>query len=441
MRRPRRIALLGAAGAGLLLSAGLLGLVLRSGAEAESLGRVVPLVGAAFALYAVAAVLVLKGGATGRGALVLVVLVGLAARLVLAVHEPVVSRDAYRYVWDGRVAAAGINPYRYPPADPALVPLRDEEVYPNIDRRTEPTIYPPAAEGLFRALHAVSGGSVIGTKLALVVLDGLAIALLAFLLHRFGMRPERVVLYAWHPLAILEIGHSGHVDGVAALLLLLAVLLFAVRWPVATGIALAGATLVKLYAVAALPALLRRERRADGRLLAAFGATVVLAYLPFLGVGRRVLGYLPGYLEEEGISSGERFYLAPLAGGLPYAPLLVAAMAVLALRLWQRPAADGRTAGGRVLLLFVCLLVLATPSYPWYALLALAFLPLARGVVLLPATVLTATAPLLYVYLKSTSEPAWPLHVAYGGSAAALALAALWALRRPADRTLRLAAP
>ncbi|MBA3331528.1 MAG: hypothetical protein H0T39_11810, partial [Actinobacteria bacterium] len=174
---------------------------------------------------------------------------------------------------------------------------------------------------------------------------------------------------------------------------------------------------------------LRRERRADGRLLAAFGATVGLAYLPFLGVGERVLGYLPGYLDEEGFSSGERFYLAPLAGGLPFAPLLVCAMAALALRLWLRPAADGRAAGGRVLLLFLCLLVLATPAYPWYALLALAFLPLARGIVLLPATILTATAPLLYVHLKSASEPVWPLHVAYGGSAAALALAALWALR------------
>jgi len=152
-----------------------------------------------------------------------------------------------------------------------------------------------------------------------------------------------------------------------------------------------------------------------------------------------VLGYLPGYLDEEGFSSGERFYLAPLAGGLPFAPLLVCAMAALALRLWLRPAADGPAAGGRVLLLFLCLLVLATPAYPWYALLALAFLPLARGIVFLPATVLTATAPLLYVHLKSGSEPAWPLHVAYGGSAAALALAALWALRGLVGRPPRLA--
>ena len=34
--------------------------------------------------------------------------------------EPFLSSDIYRYVWDGRVQAAGINPYAYVPADAAL---------------------------------------------------------------------------------------------------------------------------------------------------------------------------------------------------------------------------------------------------------------------------------------------------------------------------------
>ena len=43
---------------------------------------------------------------------------------------PYLSSDIYRYVWDGRVMAAGINPYRYVPADPHLEALRDPDIFP-----------------------------------------------------------------------------------------------------------------------------------------------------------------------------------------------------------------------------------------------------------------------------------------------------------------------
>ena len=61
-----------------------------------------------------------------RAALVLVVTVAAALRLALVAGEPALSNDVYRYVWDGRVQAAGINPYRHTPADPELAFLRDE---------------------------------------------------------------------------------------------------------------------------------------------------------------------------------------------------------------------------------------------------------------------------------------------------------------------------
>ena len=69
---------------------------------------------------------------------------------------PLLSSDIYRYVWDGRVQRAGINPYRYLPDAPQLAFLRDPAVFPNINRAEyAPTIYPPTAEALF-ALAAAS---------------------------------------------------------------------------------------------------------------------------------------------------------------------------------------------------------------------------------------------------------------------------------------------
>ena len=62
-------------------------------------------------------------------------------------QPPILSTDIYRYVWDGRMQAADINPYRHMPADPALATLRDTVIYPQINRADYArTIYPPVAQ-------------------------------------------------------------------------------------------------------------------------------------------------------------------------------------------------------------------------------------------------------------------------------------------------------
>ena len=69
-----------------------------------------------------------------RGAVWLVLGVALAMRLPVLFAPPFLSSDLYRYIWDGRVQNAGINPYRYLPADPALALLRDAAIYPHVNR-------------------------------------------------------------------------------------------------------------------------------------------------------------------------------------------------------------------------------------------------------------------------------------------------------------------
>src|SRR5215211_2454643 len=43
-----------------------------------------------------------------------------AFRFDLVAERPYLSTDVYRYVWDGRVQARGINPYRFSPSAPEL---------------------------------------------------------------------------------------------------------------------------------------------------------------------------------------------------------------------------------------------------------------------------------------------------------------------------------
>ncbi|MGY3618260.1 TIGR04282 family arsenosugar biosynthesis glycosyltransferase [Bradyrhizobium sp. USDA 10063] len=83
-------------------------------------------------------------------ALLLVLGLRIALRICALLFDPLLSTDIYRYVWDGKVQAAGINPYRYMPADDALAFLRDGTIFPHINRADiAVTIYPPVAQFFF----------------------------------------------------------------------------------------------------------------------------------------------------------------------------------------------------------------------------------------------------------------------------------------------------
>ena len=123
-------ALLAALGLALVASTVWLGLVLDRPDPFQRPAAIVVAVVVALSVYAAAAILVVRSRSPlGRWAFATVLVVALVARLALAVHPPALSDDVYRYVWDGRVQAAGINPYRFPPQSPALAQLRDARVY------------------------------------------------------------------------------------------------------------------------------------------------------------------------------------------------------------------------------------------------------------------------------------------------------------------------
>src|SRR5215216_1542734 len=240
-------------------------------------------------------------------------------RLSIIFFPPYLSDDIYRYVWDGRVQSAGINPYRYIPADESLAALRDEKIYPNINRRDYAhTMYPPVAEAAFLLITRVSE-SVTWMKAAMVAFEAITIWALVQLLISFGFARQRVLIYAWHPLAIWEFGGSGHVDALAIAFIALTLLARRKHGETLTGFFLACATCVKFFPAALFPALYVRR---GWKMPLAFAATILAGYLPYLSVGPMgVLGFLPGYASERGMVSGEQFFLLSVARRLFSAPV------------------------------------------------------------------------------------------------------------------------
>ncbi|MCL6647037.1 MAG: glycosyltransferase 87 family protein [Chloroflexi bacterium] len=324
--------------------------------------------GVAVALYTLAVLLVLRWPPPQRAGLAVVFLGAVFFRALLLPAFPTSSDDMFRYIWDGRVQAHGINPYYYPPAAPELVALRDEAVWPFINRKQVPTIYPPAAQLAFLALWRVVPDSVVGTKAAFALVDVAVGAVLARALVWAGRSPLLALIYLWHPLPVIEFAHAGHLDPLAILPLVAALAARLRERPALSGVLLGLATLVKFYPAVLLGAWWRWR---EWRLLLAFGATVLLLYLPYLGVGAAVIGFLPGYFGEEEYTTGGRyFFYRPLAGVLPPAAFVVLVVGVLAVLIaWclRRPLPVGSPAfATRGLTLVLVALLLVTPSFPWY---------------------------------------------------------------------------
>jgi hypothetical protein len=354
------------------------------------------------ALYALAAWLVWRAGAR-RSTLLVVVVFAALFRVSVLFAPPFLSDDIYRYVWDGRVQAAGINPYRHIPAADALKNLRDADVYPHINRRDyAPTIYPPLAQMIFYLATRVSE-RIVWMKAVMVLFEAAALCALVALLASFKLPRQRVLLAAWHPLAVWEIASSGHLDALVICFIALALLARQKRRDGLTGALLAAAALVKLFPLVLLPAFYRRR---DWRMPLAFGVTLAAGYLPYLPVGaRRVLGFLPGYASEEGLQSGARFFLLQMAQALfgesritSAAYIAFALLALGALAAWcviKRESGE-RDFAVRAALLATTFTVLLSPHYTWYFAWLVAFLCFAHAKIIAPLLCLTAASFMLY---------------------------------------------
>jgi len=353
----------------------------------------------------------------GRIALAVVLVLALAMRLSLVGEEPFLSSDLYRYIWDGRVQAAGINPYLHVPADPALAPLRDLKIFAHINRADYAvTAYPPVAEMIYLAVTRIAE-TPLTMRLGMVAFEVVIVIVLIDLARLLALPRTAIVAYAWHPLAIWEVANNGHVEAAMVALMMLGVWLLLRARRVAGAVAVALAALVKPYAVLILPAFWRASswKNWDWRVPLAIGAAVLLCYAPYLGAGTAVLGFSSGYFAEEGLASGDGIllvgFIQNLLGpvpGLVLAYVLAAAAIMIALGVHYRfePQRPPRQTIDAIVVLLTVGLLLISPNYAWYFLALVPFIALGAGA---PAWALTLGALLHYrpLYFGETNDLIW----------------------------------
>ena len=215
-------------------------------------------------------------------------------RGILWFSPPTLSDDIYRYVWEGRMVASGINPFAVPPSDPSLAPLRDQAIYPNIARSTLTAIYPPLSQFIF-ALSAWLSPTVCAAKLMFIVFDILAIYILLLTLRELSMPVTRIAIYAMNPLIIMEFAGSGHSDSAGIFFLLFALYLCLKKRTYSPVVCLALSVLNKFLPLVFLPFMLGRKKAAN---ILLFAAAIVLFYVPFMSAGRKLFQSLTIYVEH-----------------------------------------------------------------------------------------------------------------------------------------------
>ncbi len=150
-------------------------------------------------------------------------------RLLFLFVVPALSDDFYRFLWDGRLSADGLNPFLHTPGqlvengwsqDHAVT----EILFRHMNSPRYYTVYPPVLQGVFLLSAPFSSlsltGGVVVLRLCILLAEVFSVFLLMRLLAAYGLPPGRVWLYALNPLVIVELTGNLHFEALMIVFLL-----------------------------------------------------------------------------------------------------------------------------------------------------------------------------------------------------------------------------
>jgi hypothetical protein len=341
-----------------------------------------------------------------------------AFRMPLALAPVGPDNDMIRYLWDGRVQRLGYNPYLVLPSDPAMAHTHTDETARMPSLRTR-TPYPPAAQLFFRLIVGLKD-SALAMKLALVGCDLLTALVLWRWLVATGRNEWLTLTYAWNPLVILEVAHSGHMDTLGALWIVASAYWLVRNRTMLSAVAFVLAVASKLLPIVLLPLYWRRVRPRD----AVFAGILLAAlYFRFSHEGSLTFGSVPNVVAH--IRFNGPVFAALAAWSAPQTAAVVAValgLAAAAIGRWRLRATDPEAWAWPMALSLAC----APVVYPWYLLYLTPFLFVRAS---LPLTVWAFTSFSTYIVWYQVRQggrwivPGWVMALEYGVViAAAIAL-------------------
>ncbi|MEL7145882.1 MAG: hypothetical protein AAFO69_05910 [Bacteroidota bacterium] len=355
--------------------------------------------------------------------------VGIGLRLVLFLGLPVLSDDYFRFIWDGRLLAAGINPFESLPAGQLHQGIDgiNQELFDQLNSTAYFTIYPPLNQLIFWLSAWLFPGSIFGSMTVIrscVFLADLGnYWLLQRLAIRYRLRPQVALLYFLNPLVILEFTGNLHFESVMIFFILLSIYWIDQKKTSLAGLAMALGVVSKLLPLMYMPAMMKfLSLRKLFIFYVITGIVVILSFLPLISIDflQGMSSSIDLYFRKFEFNASV-YFIARTIGyaitGYNAISIIGPLMGVLTIGSMISYLVFNRhkvvTIAETLLFTHLFYLLFATTVHPWYitTLLALSILTRYRF-----AVVWSGLVFLTYIgyHAEGFSLPAWVLYLEYG---------------------------
>ena len=291
-----------------------------------------------FVSYAGAVWIIWKRTSDDSRLLWILIVLGLLFRAAIMPAQQIQEDDVYRYLWDGKVFAHNINPYKFAPDEVTRLKqylIQDPEAFDQTydtqsqaelallsdlkwespeslvyqERINHPgvaTIYPPLAQMIFRLAHQIQPDSILTLRILFLAFDLVALMFIVLTLQALGMNRLWAMIYFWCPLVIKETFNSTHLDIIGIAMLCGTLFCVVQRRFFSANAFLALSVVGKLYPAVLLPLILKQQWAAGdskienrwlrcGLSVLLFGGLVAFFYMPFLEIGSQNFSGLKAY--------------------------------------------------------------------------------------------------------------------------------------------------
>ncbi len=219
----------------------------------------------------------------------LLLIAGIFFRLLLLFSVPSLSDDVYRFIWDGRLMANGINPYNHLPAELmqlSPIPGITKDLYHQLNSPSYYTIYPPVLQTIFwftaKAFPDDIFGAIVCMKTIILAAETGTVLLLPLVLNRLQLPKHFSLLYALNPLVIAELTGNVHFDAVMIFFLMLAFLLLLHKKVSLSAMFLGLSISSKLIPVVFIPLIIKKLGWKQGLIYSVISGFVTIVLFAFI---------------------------------------------------------------------------------------------------------------------------------------------------------------
>lgn len=195
------------------------------------------------------------------------VLFSILFRFSLVCMLPNLSDDYFRFVWDGRLLAHGINPFSVMPSvfiesRQVVLDGLDHQLFYSMNSQNYYTVYPPVLQFIFfvsvKLFYTNILGSVIVMRIVIITAEIGSVFLMSLILKKLNQPSKNILFYTLNPLIIIELTGNLHFEAVMIFFLLLAVFLLLKEQLTLSAIVFSFSICSKLLPLILLPLLLKR---------------------------------------------------------------------------------------------------------------------------------------------------------------------------------------